>query len=421
MTVFPNRRRALRALSLLVRGIWVLISLTTFAMLAVSVVTLSTELRKPCELDSPTDVCNSFEEQGLRDVGISRPFYTNLITAGVIVEVLPWLVAGFILFWKRSHDWYSLLLSLSMITLIGALIDQGIMTWAAWRFPETEWIVDGLYLAGQVSGLAWVFFPNVKRMSIGLLLFCLYLLQATLGGFFFPGSPLDNGTWPDFLRMLHWVFIIAVFLGVYINRYRKSSLAVQQQIKWVVWAFILLGITYLAVLISLTYATTGAAVILLRLTLVPLQYLSSGLAAFAILAAMLRYQLFEIDIIIRRTLSYAVLTGALAAVYFGGVVLLQTIFRGLTGQASSPLITVLSTLAIAALFNPLRTRIQEFIDRRFYRRKYDTEQALASFTAAARDDVDLESLSEAILSVVGETMQPADASLWLRPAGRQDN
>jgi hypothetical protein len=132
--------------------------------------------------------------------------------------------------------------------------------------------------------------------------------------------------------------------------------------------------------------------------------------------AILRYRLYDIDIVINRALVYGCLTALLAAVYFGGVTATQAIFRALTGQEEQPqLAIVVSTLVIAALFNPLRRRIQSFIDRRFYRRKYDARKTLEAFSAKLRDETDLDVLRAHLVGVVRETMQPAHVSLWMRP------
>jgi hypothetical protein len=130
--------------------------------------------------------------------------------------------------------------------------------------------------------------------------------------------------------------------------------------------------------------------------------------------AILRYRLWDIDLIIRRTLVYSVLSSALALTYFASVVLLQAAFRVLTGQGQNQLVTVASTLAIAALFAPLRRRVQDAIDRRFYRKKYDAAKTLAAFAATCRDETDLDKLAESLINVVQETMQPAQVSLWLK-------
>jgi uncharacterized membrane protein YhdT len=136
----------------------------------------------------------------------------------------------------------------------------------------------------------------------------------------------------------------------------------------------------------------------------------------AIGIAILRYRLYDIDIIINRTLVYGSLTLMLALVYFGGVTVTQALFQTLTGQERLPqLVVVASTLVIAALFTPVRHRIQSFIDRSFYRKKYDARKTLEAFSAKLRDETDLEALNNDLVGVVRETMQPAHVSMWLRP------
>ena len=134
--------------------------------------------------------------------------------------------------------------------------------------------------------------------------------------------------------------------------------------------------------------------------------------------AILRHRLYDIDIIINRTLVYGSLTLMLALVYFGSVTMTQALFQTFTSQEQLPqLVVVASTLVIAALFSPLRGRIQSFIDRRFYRRKYDAAKTLAAFNSRLREETDLDSLRNEVLAVVRDTMQPKHASLWLRPHG----
>jgi hypothetical protein len=184
----------------------------------------------------------------------------------------------------------------------------------------------------------------------------------------------------------------------------------RQQLKWFTYAtVVLVGGAVLDFTISEATGLRWLGEIGFVLTMVGL----AGLP-IAIGIAVLRYRLYNIDRIINRTLVYGALTAMLLAVYFAGIVLLQRIFVLLTGEKST-LAVVASTLLIAALFNPLRHRIQGFIDRRFYRRKYDARKTLEAFSAQLRDETDLDALSGDLVGVVRETMQPAHVSLWVRP------
>ena len=196
-------------------------------------------------------------------------------------------------------------------------------------------------------------------------------------------------------------------------RYRRSGGEEREQIKWIAFAALVLGLGSSSVVIpSIVLSTDPLWMNLLE----DAEALALAGVPVAVGIAILRYRLYEIDTIINRTLVYGSLTATLAVVYFGGVAATQAIFRTLTGQQEQPqLAIVVSTLLIAALFAPLRRRIQGFIDRRFYRRKYDARKTLEDFSAKLRDEIDLDALSDDLTSVVRETMQPAHVSLWLRP------
>ena len=205
--------------------------------------------------------------------------------------------------------------------------------------------------------------------------------------------------------------VLAVVSGMsLILRFRRAVGEERQQIKWVAYAVVLLVFFAILNQLLLQDLPPGWSEILFALLLEVL-WISIAVAIF-------RYRLYDIDVVINRTLVYGALTLALALIYFAGVVLLQATLRALTGQESS-LAVVASTLLIAALFSPLRSRIQTFIDRRFYREKYDAERVLATFSGKLRGETDLERLSEDLLVLVRETVQPDHVSLWLRGRSRE--
>ena len=192
-----------------------------------------------------------------------------------------------------------------------------------------------------------------------------------------------------------------------IIRMRHAGSEQRQQIKWLAYAgVVIVGAIFVGGLIAIWNTDVSIAII------------SFGLLGFPVFTgiAIVRHRLYDIDVVINRTLVYGSLTLMLALVYFGGVATFQTLFRALTGQERLPqLAVVASTLAIAALFDPSRHRIQSFIDSRFYRKKYDAAKTLETFSSKLRDETDLDALSDDLISVVEETIQPEHASLWLRP------
>jgi hypothetical protein len=200
-------------------------------------------------------------------------------------------------------------------------------------------------------------------------------------------------------------------------RYRRSWGEEREQIKWIAFAASVVGLLYLITMVSsFTFSGPwGAAGTPLWLGLLQQVSLVSFTAVpIAVGFAVLKYRLYDIDLLINRTLVYGSLSATLVVLYFGGIVVLQGVFVALTGEKST-LAVVASTLLIAALFNPLRRGIQGFIDRRFYRNKYDARKTLDVFSVNLRNETDLDALSSDLVGVVRETVQPTHVSLWLRP------
>jgi hypothetical protein len=214
-------------------------------------------------------------------------------------------------------------------------------------------------------------------------------------------TPLSYIGWPGMAAS----FLVAAF--AMILRLRRSHGVERQQLKWIAAAAAVLPLTSVSGVALYYLGYDAIAGFLAVFAIVPI-FLAAGYA-------ILRYRLYDIDIIINRALVYGSLTATLALVYFGGVATTQALFRALTGQEQFPqLAVVVSTLAIAALFNPLRRRIQASIDKLFYRKKYDAAKTLEGFSAKLRDETDLDELYGSLVSVVRETMQPEHVSLWLR-------
>jgi hypothetical protein len=189
-------------------------------------------------------------------------------------------------------------------------------------------------------------------------------------------------------------------------RLRHAAGVERQQLKWFLYAATIMALSIFGAPTNLVAAHIFMMACIL------------GLAA-AVGAAILRYRLYDLDLLVNRTLVYAGLTATLGVLYLASVLLLQGLFLTLTGEGQPQLVTVLSTLTIAALFLPVRGRLQAFIDRRFFRKKYDAARTLASFGATLRDETNLAQLRQHMLQVVDETMQPAQVSLWLREPARQ--
>ena len=266
------------------------------------------------------------------------------------------------------------------------------------RLPSRRW-----------RWLAWL---TVAFVVVGVMLsaFSAGALMGALGPIRNPlGIEGFTNVYKALLYTISPLLFVAVALSVFM-RLRHAVGVERQQIKWLAyaaaaWALgIILNVITLAIDTPLWFERAARAYFTVASEAVPI----------AIGIAILRYRLYDIDLLINRTLVYGSLTATLVALYFGGILLLQRVFVLLTGEKST-LAVVASTLVIAALFTPLRRRIQSFIDRSFYRRKYDATKTLEGFSMKLRNETNLDALSDDLVGVVRETIQPAHVSLWLRP------
>ncbi len=382
------------------------------------------------------------------------------------LTVLALLILALILSHPHTHtfdDWLDSTLNAVFFSTVGAIVasrrSENPVGWllCLWALSESLYHFSGQYAiyalltqpasfpAGEAMAWvsSWLVFIVIGFSVLSILLFptgrppsrrwrwvtwltVAFILVGAVSGAFSSGpveglGPIRNPLGLEgfsniynsiLLNMVATVLVVAAALSVFV-RLRRAKGVERQQIKWFAYATAaaVMGLVLAEVIpdvieVPLWFERVGNAIFLLLIPAIPI---SMGIA-------ILRYRLYDIDIIINRTLVYGALTAMLAVVYFGGVTATQAIFRALTGQEQQPqLAIVLSTLVIAALFNPLRRRIQGFIDRRFYRKKYDAAKTLEAFSAKLRDETDLDALSDDLVGVVRETMQPAHVSLWLRP------
>jgi hypothetical protein len=366
------------------------------------------------------------EAQTLVDLGLSPRFYASYFTVLEAISAIPFILVASVLFWRKAEDWVVFLISMTGI-LTGTM---ALPVVAALVASQPEWEMPVLVLRNiAIMGLITQFFvfpdgqfvPGWTRWATCL--WVAYLIGATFLPSLAPPVGLA-GVGPQDLPIMLWLFLW-MGLGAYaqIFRYRYISTPTErQQTKYVVWGLVIAFATaFLAFLVNyLGRSFIPSPLVSMQLKLLSLTItllVALPLLPLSVALSILRYRLWDIDLLIRRTLVYGVLTAILVLLYFGLVVVLEGVLRSLVGS-SGQIATVISTLAIAALFNPLRRRIQNFIDRRFYRQKYNTEQALAEFANLARQETDLDELVHQLAAVVQVNIQPEHTTVWLRPSLR---
>lgn len=335
------------------------------------------------------------------------------------------LVGGFsllaaLLVWRRRDDWFATLLSATMILLPVRLPTEYAMLVAA--CPSLNWVVGFVSVVGAASiPLMLSLFPDGHFVPRRSWLYVLAGLVYSIVAYFVPAYAIVRFSAAG-------IFVDAAMVGAgifaQVYRYRHVATPVQrQQCKWVVAGFAVAFVGFYTAELPLLLGARLWPELTRTALFERIPQLIASLALLmvplTITISILRYRLWHVDVLIRRTLIYTTLTVALASIYAGSVVVLQQMILLLTGQRTSELVIVLSTLAVATLFTPVRRSVQHAIDRRFYRRKYDAAKTLAAFSAIARDEVDLEKLRDSLMQVVEETVQPSRLTLWLAPSTPQ--
>ena len=399
---------------LLARGLWVTLVILTLAIFFASLPMYLAQLQAPCSGTAcQYQQLTHSQAEMLKGIGMSLGDYTAYTLVLALANMILCLVVSTLIVWHRSNDRMAMLVALMLVTL-------GPISVSA-TFPPSSpspWLVPNtclIFLFTTLLVLVFLLFPSgqfVPRWMRWTLIVVLTGLVPT--AFVAPAFPPN--TLVDQLTSLVSLSEVAILAILQLYRYRRVSSPLQrQQTKWVVFG----------IAVAVTVPVSGSVLLLIFPALaepgslfpVVLNVVSTCMPLFIPLSfgfAMLRSRLWDIDVLINRTLVYGTLTAILALVYAGLIFALQYLLRGIINQNNDVAI-VISTLAIAALFRPLRHRIQRIIDRRFYRRKYDAVKTLEAFSTTLRNEVDLNQLREHLLGVVQETMQPAHISLWLRP------
>jgi hypothetical protein len=364
---------------------------------------------------------NAYDRQFLHQSGLSLGFLAAYQVILDAVFVLVCCALGALIFWRKSADRMALFCAFMLVLFGGAgftsILQDALMPVS----PAWFALIGTLNLLGQTSFLIFfLLFPSgrfVPRWSrwvaLCVVLYWIYAIFLVNG--------LTNGSLWSLLAFFALLFCT---VGGQVYRYRRVSTSRErQQTKWVVFGFST-GVVGFVLSVVLEHAFLPPELhqssVLQTLVVGTLIYGFLLLVPISIAIAILRSRLYDIDIVINRALVYGLLTGILGALYAGLIISLESLAGAITGQASGqPVALVISTLAIYALFQPVRKSIQALIDRRFYRKKYDAEKTLAAFSTILRNEVDLNQLREQLIAVVQETMQPAHVSLWLRQPGQR--
>ena len=402
---------------LLARVGWVTLVVLTLTIFFASLPVYIAQLRTPCAGTACAYEQLTLEQaEMLKGFGLSASDYAAYTVALTLALVVVCLVVSTLIVWRRSDDRMALFVAFMLVTLGPIIATNTVPTGSSpWQVPNEclSFLALALFVLVSLLFPSGRFVPSFTRWTL------VVFLVGQVPSIFFPHTLFTLNTHASSLGYFMLVGEGAILVIVQLYRYRRvSSPLERQQTKWVVFGLavpivVFVGGTMLALIFPVLDEPNSLSGAPYQLAVSALNTCTPLLIPLSFGFAMLRSRLWDIDVFINRTLVYGALTVSLTGVYVGLIIGLSALLRGIISQDNSVAI-VLSTLAIWALFQPLRQRIQRLIDRRFYRSKYDAAKTVAAFSATLRQEVDLDQLREHLITVVQETMQPAQVSLWLR-------
>jgi hypothetical protein len=402
----------------LLRLVGVAVSLFTAGIFLASIPAYHASLESICRMPvCPPGQLSAAQASLLHTVGISLPEYAALLVALAMISGACWCAVAAVLLSRGPDTYMTLFAAVTLVTFgLGRFPDAPLAlatAYSGWWLP----VVAIRYLGSACLSCFCYVFPDGKFIPRWTRLAAALWVLPQIPEFFQPDSSLNPNSYPPLLQAAGFLAFVASVVVAQTYRYRRvSSPAQRAQTKWVIlgMAVALTGFLTLVFVLPVVFSGSGAS-------LPSSPYIQAAtygvmlLVPLSLGVAILRYQLYDIDHLINRTLVYGSLTGVLSLIYFGLIVGLQSLIamRSHTGS-QSPLVIVASTLLIAALFRPLRQWIQIAIDRRFYRIKYDASKILERFAAGLQNEVELGNITDHLLSVIEETMQPVQVSIWVR-------
>ena len=367
----------------LARLAWAVLALATAVIFVAAVWGLHTGWGAPCSTWSQEIQSQCLQlEQDLQKLGLSLRFYAVYFPVGVIVEILPWIIAGVLIFSRKSHQPFGFLFSLMLVVTGTVTLDEGIIGILRSTYPTLDPVFVGAQFFGNALLILWYLFPDGRFAPRWMALIACLWVVINVFTHIIPTSPLNIDNWPAPLPSIIRILMVVSIIYSFAFRYRRISSPVQrQQIKWVLLSASFYGLVQITSYIIYIFLEPGFSNIIFQLTFMPLYYLSSMFVAVSLVFSILRYRLWDIDFLINRSLVYSTLSILLLALFGLSLLLVSQILQNMTG--GSLVAASISAVLFGLIFQPARRGLQRFVDQRFYNIQIEYQRPLPAAPASS--------------------------------------